>query len=192
MEAVMAQHSTVLIALALLLGATVPCFAEEAPKQTFTCTAKTFNDCLMEAPCSAWKRSGPREYKLRNLGPAKRSCVSKTSTRGVTLFVGLLGAALTDSPALRRAVLPETYPNPTIKSVPPETTTILARLSVWAWNGVLRTTGRREPSGTQSYYRTRASRFPEQHSAATQSALNNRSINLFTAGLNYKFGGWGY
>jgi hypothetical protein len=33
-------------------------------KQTFTCTAKTFNECLMEAPCSAWKRSGPREYKL--------------------------------------------------------------------------------------------------------------------------------
>ena len=60
----MALQSTVLIALVLLLGATVPCLAEEAPKQTFTCTAKTFNDCLMEAPCSAWKRLGPKDYKL--------------------------------------------------------------------------------------------------------------------------------
>jgi hypothetical protein len=60
----MALHSTVLIALVLLFGATVPCFAEEAPKQTFTCTAKTFNECLMEAPCSAWKRLGPKGYKL--------------------------------------------------------------------------------------------------------------------------------
>jgi hypothetical protein len=64
MEAVMALHSTVLIALVLLFGATVPCFAEEAPKQTFTCTAKTFNECLMEAPCSAWKRLGRKGYKL--------------------------------------------------------------------------------------------------------------------------------
>ena len=51
-------------ALILLLGATVPTIAEEGPNQTFTCTAKTFNECLMEAPCSAWKRSGPKEYKL--------------------------------------------------------------------------------------------------------------------------------
>ena len=62
----MALHSTVLIALVLLFGATVPCFAEEAPKQTFTCTAKTFNECLMEAPCSAWKRSGPKGYQLEH------------------------------------------------------------------------------------------------------------------------------
>ena len=60
----MALHSIVLTAWVLLLGATVPCFAEEAPKQTFTCTAKTFNECLMEAPCSAWKRLGPKGYKL--------------------------------------------------------------------------------------------------------------------------------
>ena len=60
----MALHSTVLIALVLLLGATVSCFAEETPKQTFTCTAKTFNECLMEAPCSAWKRLGPKGYQL--------------------------------------------------------------------------------------------------------------------------------
>jgi len=51
-------------ALILLIGATVPTIAEEGPNQTFTCTAKTFNECLMEAPCSAWKRSGPKEYKL--------------------------------------------------------------------------------------------------------------------------------
>jgi hypothetical protein len=60
----MALQSTVLIALVLLLGATVPCLAEEAPKQPFTCTAKTFNECLMEAACSAWKRLGPKGYKL--------------------------------------------------------------------------------------------------------------------------------
>ena len=60
----MTLHSTVLTAWVLLLGATVPCFAEEAPKQTFTCIAKTFNECLMEAPCSAWKRLGPKGYKL--------------------------------------------------------------------------------------------------------------------------------
>ena len=52
------------IALTLLIGATVPTLAEEGPNQIFTCTAKTFNECLMEAPCSAWKRSGPKEYKL--------------------------------------------------------------------------------------------------------------------------------
>jgi hypothetical protein len=59
-----APHSTVLIALILLIGATVPGIAEEGRNQTFTCTAKTFNECLMEAPCSVWKRSGPKEYKL--------------------------------------------------------------------------------------------------------------------------------
>jgi hypothetical protein len=52
-EVVMVVNSTLLIAL-VLIGATVPSFAEEEPKQTFTCTAKTFNECLMEAPCSAW------------------------------------------------------------------------------------------------------------------------------------------
>jgi hypothetical protein len=60
----MTLRSTILISLVLLLGATVPCLAEEETKQSFTCTAKTFNDCLLEAPCSAWKRSGPKEYKL--------------------------------------------------------------------------------------------------------------------------------
>ena len=58
------MNSTVLIALVLLIGATVPSFAEEEPKQAFTCTAKTFNECLMEAPCSAWKRLGPKGYHL--------------------------------------------------------------------------------------------------------------------------------
>jgi hypothetical protein len=65
-EAVMTLHSTILIALVLLIGATVPSTAEEGPGQSFTCSAKTFNECLMEAPCSAWKRSGPKEYKLGN------------------------------------------------------------------------------------------------------------------------------
>ena len=60
----MVLNPTVLIALAILIGATVPSFAEEEPKQAFTCTAQTFNECLMEAPCSAWKRLGPKDYKL--------------------------------------------------------------------------------------------------------------------------------
>jgi hypothetical protein len=59
----MRLHFPVLIAF-ILIGGTVPTIAEDAPNQNFTCTAKTFNDCLMEAPCSAWKRSGPKEYKL--------------------------------------------------------------------------------------------------------------------------------
>jgi hypothetical protein len=59
----MRPRSTLLIAF-ILIGATVPTIAEERPNQNFTCTAKTFNECLAEAPCSAWKRSGPKEYKL--------------------------------------------------------------------------------------------------------------------------------
>jgi hypothetical protein len=61
----MAVNPIVFIALTLLIGATVPSFAEEEPKQTFTCTAKTFNECLLEAPCSAWKRLGPKGYQLK-------------------------------------------------------------------------------------------------------------------------------
>jgi hypothetical protein len=60
----MTLHHTVLILLVSLLGATVPSLAEEGSQQNFTCTAKAFNDCLMEAPCSAWKRLGPKDYKL--------------------------------------------------------------------------------------------------------------------------------
>ena len=60
----MPLHSCVLKALILLIGATLPSLAEEGPNQMFTCTAKTFNECLIEAPCSAWKRSGPKAYKL--------------------------------------------------------------------------------------------------------------------------------
>ena len=60
----MVVNSTVLITLVLLIGAAVPGIAEEGPNQTFTCTAKTFNECLMEAPCSAWKRLGPKGYQL--------------------------------------------------------------------------------------------------------------------------------
>jgi hypothetical protein len=63
-ETVMAVNSTVLITLVLLIGAAIPSFGEEEPKQTFTCSAKTFNECLMEAPCSAWKRLGPKGYQL--------------------------------------------------------------------------------------------------------------------------------
>ena len=45
----MVVNSTVLIALVLLFGATVASFAEEAPKQTFTRTAKLLTSAL-------WKR----------------------------------------------------------------------------------------------------------------------------------------
>ncbi len=62
----MAVNSALLLALILLIGAAVPSFAEEEPSQTFTCTAKTFNECLMEAPCSAWTRLGSKGYQLRS------------------------------------------------------------------------------------------------------------------------------
>ena len=60
----MTPQAALLVPLILLLGDTAPCLAADASKQSFTCTAKTFNDCLMEAPCSAWKRLGPKDYKL--------------------------------------------------------------------------------------------------------------------------------
>ena len=60
----MALHYTAPIAFVLLIGVTVSSLAEDGPTQTFTCAAKTFNECLMEAPCSAWKRSGLKTYKL--------------------------------------------------------------------------------------------------------------------------------
>jgi hypothetical protein len=60
----MALHYTAPIALVLLIGVAVSSLAEDRPNQTFTCTAKTFNECLMEAPCNAWKRSAPKEFKL--------------------------------------------------------------------------------------------------------------------------------
>jgi hypothetical protein len=47
----MTLHFTASIALILLIGATVPTLAEEGPNQIFN-------------PCSAWNRSGPKEYKL--------------------------------------------------------------------------------------------------------------------------------
>ena len=62
----MVVNSTILIALVILIGGSVPSFAEEELKQTFTCTAKTFNECLMEAPCSAWKRLGPKAIPALN------------------------------------------------------------------------------------------------------------------------------
>jgi len=56
----MTLHSTILIALVLLIGATVPSIAEEGPDQSFTCSAKTFNECLMEAPCVLGKGQARR------------------------------------------------------------------------------------------------------------------------------------
>jgi hypothetical protein len=80
----MVVNSTVLIALVILIGGTVPSFAEEELKQTFTCTAKTFNECLMEAPCSAWKRLGPKGYQLN----------TKIIFRGIPWKAKLFRAAL--------------------------------------------------------------------------------------------------
>ena len=73
----------------LLLGATVPCFAEEAPKQTFTCAAKTFNECLMEAPCSAWKRLGLKDYKLET-----KIIFRGKAVEGETISGGTMGEVL--------------------------------------------------------------------------------------------------
>jgi len=72
----MALHSTLLTAWVLLLGTAVPCFAEEEPKP---CTTKTFNECLVEAPYSAWKRLGPKGYQLN----------SKIIFRGISARLGL-------------------------------------------------------------------------------------------------------
>jgi hypothetical protein len=88
-EAVMAVNSTVFIAVALLIGATVPSFAEDEPKQSFTCTAKTFNECLMEAPCSAWKRLGPKGYQLNT-----KIIFRGNPVEGETISGGTMGDAL--------------------------------------------------------------------------------------------------
>jgi hypothetical protein len=88
-HALMALHSTVLIALVLLIGAAVPSLGEEGPKQTFTCTAKTFNECLMEAPCSAWKRLGPKGYQLNT-----KIIFRGNPVEGETISGGTMGDAL--------------------------------------------------------------------------------------------------
>jgi hypothetical protein len=85
----MAVNSTVLITLVLLIGATVPSFAGEEPKQTFTCSAKTFNECLMEAPCSAWKRLGPTGYQLNT-----KIIYRGNPVEGETISGGTMGDAL--------------------------------------------------------------------------------------------------
>ena len=85
----MTLHSTGLIALLLLIGVTVASLAEERSNQTFTCTAKTFNECLMEAPCSAWKRSGPKEYKLDT-----KIIFRGNPVKGETISGGTIGDAL--------------------------------------------------------------------------------------------------
>jgi hypothetical protein len=82
-------HPTVVISLALLLGATVPSLAEEGAKQNFTCTAKAFNDCLMEAPCSAWKRLGPKDFKLET-----QIIFRGNPVEGETISGGTMGDAL--------------------------------------------------------------------------------------------------
>jgi hypothetical protein len=84
----MRLQSTVLIAF-ILIGATVPSIAEDRPNQTFTCTAKTFNECLMEAPCSAWKRSGPKEYKLET-----KIIFRGNAVEGETISGGTIGDLL--------------------------------------------------------------------------------------------------
>jgi hypothetical protein len=85
----MSLHSTLLIPLVWLLGATVPCLAEEASKQSFACTAKAFNDCLMEAPCSAWKRLGLKDYKLET-----KIIFRGKAVKGETISGGTMGEVL--------------------------------------------------------------------------------------------------
>ena len=69
----MTPHSTVTIPLVLLLGTTVPCLAQEGSKQSFTCTAKAFNDCLMEAPCVETLRQ-MREPRAARVARGSHSC----------------------------------------------------------------------------------------------------------------------
>jgi hypothetical protein len=88
-EAVMVVNSAILIALVILIGGTVPSFAEEELKQTFTCTAKTFNECLMEAPCSAWKRLGPKGYQLNT-----KIIFRGNPVEGETISGGTMGEVL--------------------------------------------------------------------------------------------------
>jgi hypothetical protein len=85
----MTLRSAALVPLVLLLAATVPCLAEEASKQSFTCTAKAFNDCLMEAPCTAWKRLGPKDYKLE-----AKIIFRGNAVEGETISGGTLGDVL--------------------------------------------------------------------------------------------------
>jgi hypothetical protein len=85
----MALQYTVLIALVLFIGVTVSSIAEDGPNQPFTCTAKTFNECLMEAPCSAWKRSGPKAYKLDT-----KIIFRGNPVEGETISGGTIGDAL--------------------------------------------------------------------------------------------------
>ena len=84
----MTLRSAVLVPLVLLLEATVPCVAEEGSK-SFTCAAKAFNDCLMEAPCSAWKRLGPKDYKLET-----KIIFRGNPVEGETISGGTIGDAL--------------------------------------------------------------------------------------------------
>jgi len=86
MEGIVTLHSTPSIALILFIGATVPTIAEEGP---FTCTAKTFNECLIEAPCSAWKRSGSKEYKLNT-----KIIFRGNPVEGETISAGTIGDVL--------------------------------------------------------------------------------------------------
>ena len=85
----MVVNSTILIALVILFGGSVPSFAEEELKQTFTCTAKTFNECLMEAPCSAWKRLGPKGYQLNT-----KIIFRDNPVEGETISGGTMGEML--------------------------------------------------------------------------------------------------
>jgi hypothetical protein len=85
----MTLRSAVLVPLVLLLGATIPCVAEEGSKQNFTCTAKAFNDCLMEAPCSSWKRLGPKDFKLET-----KIIFRGNPVEGETILGGTMGDML--------------------------------------------------------------------------------------------------
>ena len=68
--------------------------------------------------------------------------------------------------------------------------TTLAGPLVSASNGLSRATGQRGPSGIISGYKSELyGRCRDTGMPADVISVNNRSINMFTAGLNYKFGG---
>jgi hypothetical protein len=79
----MPLHSTVLIALILLIGATVPSIAEEGANQTFTCTAKTFND-------ASWK---PRAVLGKGQARRNTSWTPKSSSGAIPWKAKLFPAA---------------------------------------------------------------------------------------------------
>ena len=71
--------------------------------------------------------------------------------------------------------------------------TISAGLPVSGSSGHSRAVGQREPNTISSGCKTRPNGACSGDPFGGDTInINNRNISMFTAGLNYKFGGWGY